>query len=103
MQEVMLLGALSPHVTVLSGRPEQRDPSAARILIGSPTIARMMSVSAIHCLLSLDYQRFMTDERGRPTGQRREAQDERSFSFVASFSLSGGQCAQKKGYRRTNL
>jgi len=49
----MLVGALSPHVTVLSGRLEQRDPSGARILIGSPTIAREMSVSAIHCLLPL--------------------------------------------------
>ena len=99
----MLVGALSPHVTELSGRLEQRDPSGARILIGSPTIARKMSVSAIHCLLSLNSLRFMTDERSRSTGQRREAQDEGSFSFVASFSLSGGQCAQKKGYRRTNL
>jgi len=58
-QEVMRVGALSLHMTVLSGRLEQRDPSGARILIGTPTIARMMSVSAIHCLLSLDYQRFM--------------------------------------------
>ncbi len=56
----MLVGALSPHVTVF-------------------------------------------DERNRSTAQRREAQDERSFTFVASFSRSGGQCAQKKGYRRTNL
>ena len=49
----MLVGALSPHVTVLSGRPEQSDPSGARILIDTPTIARMMSVCAIHCILPL--------------------------------------------------
>ncbi len=39
----MLVGALSPHVTVLSGRTKERDPSGARTLIGTPTIARMMS------------------------------------------------------------
>jgi hypothetical protein len=101
--EVMLVGALSPHAPVLPGRLEERDPSGALILIGTPTIARMMSVCAVHCVLSLTYQYFMTDERNRSTVQRREAQDERSFTFVASFSRSGGQCAQKKGYRRTNL
>jgi hypothetical protein len=99
----MLVGALSPHAPVLLGRLEERDPSGARILIGTPTIARMMSVCAVHCILSLTYQCFMTDERNRSTVQRREAQDERSFTFVASFSRSGGQCARKKGYRRTNL
>ena len=106
--EVTLAGARSPHVTVLSGRPEERDPSGARILIGTPTIARMMSASAIlrvcdPLCTSPNDQCFMTDERNRSTAQRREAQDERSFTFVASFSRSGGQCAQKKGYRRTNL
>jgi hypothetical protein len=67
--EVMLVGALSPQVTVLPGRLEARDRSGARILIGAPTIARMISVSAIHCVLSLTYQCFMTDERNRSTGQ----------------------------------
>jgi hypothetical protein len=61
--EVMLVGALSLHVTVLHvtvlpGRLEQRDPSGARILIGTPTIARMMSVCAIHCVLSLNLAVF---------------------------------------------